>query len=315
MRVGFITQLLWPRYGDFWTQLIAGAGLEVVYPPDDEVKRRLNTPQLDAVPGLAFRLAAAQALSLGTDAIIAPELNPGAISARGGAQDAFIADFPQALRSSMYGLPPIIGVPASLEGEGLEGLVIRTLLNLTHDPALVRRTWERWRTLAKPPRYPEPKWRVRPSGGGTVGVLGQPWLLNDALARRLAAEGHTSQDTAQNIGQNTAQAGSAQNGPHHVSQHQLAPALLREEGQRIDDRLLGTDTEVLGAARFLGRKGSVERLVMIADETSSADAYLVGRVRKIVYKPFSVVSLQALSTAPPAALNPLGASPSGEEER
>jgi hypothetical protein len=91
--------------------------------------------------------------------------------------------------------------------------------------------------------------------------------------------------------------------------------LLREEGQRIDDRLLGTDTEVLGAARFLGRKGSVERLVMIADETSSADAYLVGRVRKIVYKPFSVVSLQALSTAPPAALNPLGASPSGEEER
>lgn len=271
MRAGFITQLLWPRYGAFWTKLVQGAGLGVVYADDDRVRRMLGDPRLDGIPGVAFRLAGAQALALDAEVIFAPDLNPGESATRGGGQDAFIANFPEALAGALAGLPPIVGVPASLTGAGLESLVVSTLLSLTHDAGLVRRVWERQRTAAKAPRRPDPKWRVRPSDGGTVGVVGQPWLLSDALARRVAGDVHV------------------------VGQHQLEPALLREEGRRVDARLVGTDTEVLGAARFLGRKGSVERLVMIADETSSVDAWLVSQVQRTVHKPLSVAYVQRLN--------------------
>ncbi|CAA9588016.1 MAG: hypothetical protein AVDCRST_MAG86-4189 [uncultured Truepera sp.] len=276
MRVGFITQLLWSRYGEFWTKLVSGAGLEPIYAADDAVRRALNDPRLERVPGTAFRLAAAQALALGADAdvIFAPELNPGESATRGGGQDAFIAHFPEALATTLVGLPPVIGVPASLSEPGLEGLVVSTLLNLTHDAGLVRRVWERGRGAAKAPRLPDPKWRVRPSEGGTVGVVGQPWLLGDALVRRAAGDVHT------------------------VSQHQLDPALLREEGRRLDSRLVGTDTEVLGAARFLGRKGNVERLLMIADETSGTDMWLVTQVERAAHKPLSIVYIQRLGESP-----------------
>ena len=273
MKVGFITQLLWPRYGDFWTKLVGSAGLEVVTPPDDRVRSALTDPRLERVPGTAFKLAAAQALALGADVIVAPDLNPGEVSTRGGGQDAFIADFPGALAATLGGLPPLIAVPAALSGE-LEGLAVSTLLNLTHDPALVRRAWERHRSAAKPPRLPEPRWRVRPSEGGTVGVVGQPWLLSDALARRVVE------------------------GAHWVSQGQLEPAPLRAEGRRAVPGLVGTDTEVLGAARFLGRKGSVERLVMITDEDSPTDAFLLAQVQKLVYKPLAVAAVQRLGEAP-----------------
>ena len=234
------------------------------------MRRALTDVRLEAVSGTAFRLAAAQALALDADIILAPELNPGESATRGGGQDAFIADFPDALAATLGGLPPVVGIPASLGGEGLETLVVGTLLNLTHDPGLVRRTWERHRNLAKAPRLSEPRWRVRPSEGGTVGVIGQPWLLGDALVRRVAGESHA------------------------VSQHQLSPLMLREEGRRVTERLVGTDLEVLGAARFLGRKGSVTRLIIIADEAVSADAFLIAQAQKIVYKPLSVAYVQRL---------------------
>ena len=280
MRAGFITQLLWPRYGEFWTKLVQGASLEPVYADDDKVRRALDDPRLDEVPGTAFRLAGAQALALDADVIFAPDLNPGESATRGGGQDAFIANFPEALASALVGLPPVIGIPASLTGVGLETVVVSTLLSLTHDPGLVRRVWERQRPAARALRFPEPRWRVRPSDGGTVGVVGQPWLVNDTLARRVAG------------------------GSHVVAQHQLDPALLREEGRRIDDRLVGTDTEVLGAARFLGRKGSIERIVMIADETSGVDAWLVSQVRRTAHKPLSVAYVQRLDEGVATAGSP-----------
>lgn len=176
-------------------------------------------------------------------------------------------------------------MPATLEVP-LESLAVSTLLKLTHDPALVRRTWERYRSRARAPRLPEVKWRVRPSEGETLGVLGQPWLLSSALAERAAAHALPSEGAYLHI----------------VSQHQLSPALLREEGRRVDGGLVDTDLEVLGAARFLGRKGSVGRLVMVADETSGADAWLVAKVQKLAYKPLTVVSVQALAQDAPLHL-------------
>jgi hypothetical protein len=275
MRVGLITQLLWSRYGSFWFKLLKSAGLEPVYAQDERVRRYLSDSRLAAIPGTAFQLAAAQALALEADVIFAPDLNPGETSTIGGGQDPFIANFPDALRASLPGLPAIVAVPAALGGEGFEGLVVSTLMNLTHDPTSVRRAWERQRSAAKPPRLTEPSWRVQPSAGRAVGVIGQPWLLGDTLVRQLRLEQHA------------------------VSQAQLEPKLLREEGRRSDARLIGTDAEVLGAARFLGRKGNIGSLVMVTDEASGVDAWLVAQVQRSVSKPLEVVSLQRLGQAAP----------------
>ena len=273
MRVGFITQLLWPRYGAFWVKLIEGAGLEPVFAEGERVRRTLGDPRLATIPGTAFRLAAAQALAISADVILAPDLNPGESSTIGGGQDAFIANFPEALRASLPGLPAIVGIPAELGAAGFESLVVSTLLNLTHDAGLVRRVWERQRTAAKPLRLPEPSWRVRPSEGAALGIVGQPWLLNEALIKQLA-QGH-----------------------HAVSQSQLGPTLLRAEGRRLDARLIGTDAEVLGAARFLGRKGNIGSLLLLADETAGVDMWLAGLAQKHATKPLRVVTLQQLGDA------------------
>ena len=236
MRVGFITQLLWPRYGALWERLISGAGLEAVYAAPEEVQRRLSDERLEAVSGFAFKLAAAQALALAdTDIILAPDLNAGTTSLRGSGQDPFIASFPEALNASLSSLPSIMSIPASLTD--LETLAVSTLQTLTRDPALVRRVWERQRASARAPKTAEPRWRVRPSEGGTLGVIAQPWLLREEVIRAslesLALSSHT------------------------VSQSQLDPAMLREEGQRVDERLIPTDSEVLGAARYLGARAAL----------------------------------------------------------
>ena len=272
MRIGTITQLLWPRYGALWDKLLTGAGVEVLRASPDAVRDALGDARVEAVSGFAFRLAAAEALALeSADAILAPDLNPGADSPRGSGQDPFVASFPEALGTFVNGLPPIVSVPASLTGD-LETLVVSTLHALTRDPGLVRRMWERHRSSAKAPKVAEPRWRVRPSEGGTVGLIGQPWLLREPVVQMIAAGLEA----------------------HLVSQHQLDPAALQAEGQRVDERLISTDSEVLGAARYLGRKGSVVRLMMIADKTSGTDAWLVSKVQKLTHKPLDVRYLQDL---------------------
>ncbi len=269
MRVGMVSQLLWSRYGPLWEKLLAGVGLEVTHAAPEEVVRTLQDERLDAVSGFTFKLAAAEALAFEVDVILAPELNPNTDSLRGSGQDPFVSSFPEALGTSLSGLPPIISVPASLEGN-METLVVSTLHTLKRDPALVRRVWERHRTSARALKIAEPRWRVRPSEGGMVGVIAQPWLLRDAVITA-ALEGTEA---------------------HIVSQNQLDPAMLRSEGVRVDERLIPTDSEVLGAARYLGRKGSVDKLVMIADKTSGADAWLVSKVQKLTHKPLEVIYLQ-----------------------
>ena len=272
MRVGFITQLLWPRYGDFWVRLVKGVDSEAHFPREERVLELSQSERLADLPGVAFRLAVAQALSLqDTDLIVAPDLNPGKNVARGGGQDAFIASFPEALASSVGGLPPVVAVPTSLQGD-LETRAVEFLLTLSRDAAKVRRVWERNRALATAPRYPEPRWTVHPYE--TVGIVGQPWLLSDALLGRLQG-----------------------GGSHAVSQHSFAPEMLREEGWRAEPRLVASDAEVLGAARLLGRRAAVARLRFIADATSGADAWLEAQVTRLTHKPLSVTYLQDVFAA------------------
>lgn len=271
MRVGFITQLLWSRYGHFWLKLFQGAEADTCFPVLEQLAGALKDERVTAIPGLAFQLAAAQTLTLeGVDLLVVPDLNANQSSTRGAGQDPWIASFPETLRTTLGSLPPVVAVPATLE-PNLESLAVSTLHTLLHDPALVRRVWERHKRQAKPPRYPEPRWQARPSEGKSIGLIGQPWLFTDAVLESLRADGR-----------------------HLVGQHQFAPERLRQEGERVEHGLIGSDQEVLGAARLLSRKGDIGQIWMIADQTSGSDAWLARRVAKAIHKPLELRYLQDL---------------------
>lgn len=277
MRVGFVTQLLWPRYGAFWYRLVAASATPVL-PEKGATLKALEDERLTVIPGAAFRLAAAQALALNDcDIIIAPDLNAGEEGTRGGAQDPWIASFPDALATSVGGLPPIIAVPASLE-PAIEPLAVQTLHRLVHDPARVKRVWAQHRGRIRAPSYPEPRWYGKPNQE-VIGLMAQPWLMNETLAARLQDEHSLS-----------------------VAQHQLEPARLRLEGRRFDQRLIATDSEVLGAARLFSRKGSVTRLVLIIDESSASDRWLRRQIEAMVAKPLEVRALHEVVEDPASLL-------------
>ncbi|MEX2540456.1 MAG: hypothetical protein WD314_01565 [Trueperaceae bacterium] len=270
MRVGFVTQLLWTRYGKFWRMLLEEAGVEIIMPDREQTLQALESPRVAAVPGLAFKLAVAQAFSLErADVIVAPSLNAGSESQRGGGQDPWVADFPAAL-ATLGGLPPITGVPAWLEPQQ-ETLVIETLQQVARDPGRVRRVWDRHRAGLRVQSIREPAWGRIAAGRGTVGVVGQPWLLDDELVAKVVP------DKTDGIGQ-----------------HRLDPGRLRAEGSRIDPRMTPTDREVLGAARLFSRRGNVDELHLIIDESSGADLWLRDRVAKHGSKALVVHELKAL---------------------
>lgn len=272
MRVGFIRGLLWERYGDFWTTLVQGLEVETQQADLEAVRGFIKSKEI-RTSGLSFQVAVAEAFALSTvDLIIAPHLNPqadaGKSVARGSGQDPWIASFPEALQT-LGGLPPVMGVPVLLDSS-LETLVIETLLSMKRDPTRVRLVWERHKRGAGAKRYPEPRWTKQPGQREVVAVLAQPWLLPPVLEHLVLPESHL------------------------ISQHQLSPEVLQEEAKRLEKRLIATDAEVLGAAHYFNRKGNVDKLVMIVDQTSGADAWLEKQARKIVTKELEVIYLQDL---------------------
>lgn len=274
MRVGLVSTLLWSRYGPFWTNLVEGVSAQPLRADAAALQAARADTRLASLPGLAFELAAAEALALAhADLLLVPELNPGVEEGRGSGQDPWIVNFAGTLRSVVAGLPPLLSVPADLGGN-LESVAVEALLALARDPGRVRRVWQRHRAAARPPRAAGVRWLLRPSETRTVALVAQPWLLSDALAARLAGDGE-----------------------HLVAQHRLDPASLRAEGLRADPRLIPTDAEVLGAARLFARRGAVAELRMVVDERSGADHWLLRRVEAMVNKPLTVVRLGELDDA------------------
>lgn len=269
MRVGFIKQLLWERYGQVWQSLFSGVEAELLEAAPDDIVQQFESVPAD-ISGLFFKLAVAEALALGeADLLIVPDLNPNETVQRGSGQDPWIASLPEALQR-VAGLPPVVKVPASLE-PSLEPLILETLLAVKRDPAKVKLVYERNIPNLKTKRYPEPRWTKLPGQKETVAVIGQPWLVTQPVLALL------------NLSET-----------HVVSQQQLSPASLRGEAKRLEQRLIATDAEVLGAAHFFNRKGNVDKLLMIVDNTSGADVWLEKQVRKIVTKPLEVVYVQDL---------------------
>ena len=281
VRVGFLTHLLWDRYGPFWASLVGAAGADVVRPDPDAVLARLTDPRVGAVPGVAFRLAVAGALALDdVDLIVVPRLNPERDGGPGGAQDPWIGDLPAALARTRGAGPTLWPVAADL-AVPVESAAVSLLAHLVHEPAKVRRIWAQHRAAAKPARRSHPEGRVRPSDLRAVAVVGQPWLATPEIAR--LATGPTERATGA---------------------FAFDPEELRAEGRRIDERLIDTDAEALGAIRRFGRSAGVDVLRLVVDGGSGSDAWLARRAEALAPRRLEVVDLRTLGT-PEARLRAL----------
>ena len=284
MKVGFITQLLWPRYGEFWRNLAEMAEYEAVLPTAEGTLNQLGRSELPTVGSVAFRLATAQALALAEEAdlLVVPELTLGEHHPRGAGEDPWIAAFGDQLAIAFPELPPLVSAPASL-GAPAEPAVLKFLQDGLFDNTLVKRVWDRVRA----PLYAERVVRGDPfqktaNAPLFTGVLAQPWLLNEALVA----------------------AAKERYGPV-VSPLSLSPHMLRDEGARAAERpLLPTDLEVLGAGRLFARRQAVGNIVFIADPQSSADAWLAARLEKLAGPRFTVAELPQMF-APEHAFNVL----------
>lgn len=271
MRIGFVKTLLWDRYGKFWWDLVQDAGAEPVRADAAAVRASLDDPRIAHIPALAFRLAAAEAIAMPhCDLLVAPDLNPGVDTGRGGGQDPWIVSFPAALGASVSGLPPVYGVGVDAP-EAVEPTALELLRMIYRDPTHVRRVWERHRARPRARRGTSVRWQLRPSETKTVGVVGQPWLLTDAV---VAALGSATE--------------------HLVPQHALDLATLREEGVRFDPKLVPTDAEAIGAARLFARRGLVREVRVVVDTEVGSDAWLLRRIEDVVRKPLAVVPIAEL---------------------
>jgi hypothetical protein len=260
---------LWKRYGPLWARLVADVGADVALAPAGVAGA--DDPRLSQIPGLAFRLAAAQALALADcDTLIVPELNPEGAATRGGAQDPWVASFPEVLHRSVPGLPPLIAVPAGYD-ERLEGLIVETLLRLSGDATAVRRAWQRRRSSVRPTAPRRLYIAPAPPGVRTTALLCQPWLASDALAAAVTTPGHRV-----------------------LAADAFDPVALRSEGDLVEAGLIDTDREVLGAARLFGRSAAVDELLLVVDEGSGADAWLARRLEGAAHKPFRTLALSEL---------------------
>lgn len=267
VRVGFVTQLMWDRYGSFWVDLVAGAGAAPEFADRERVLDAFARLEERDLPGTAFRLAAAQALALAhCDLVVLPRLNPESNSERGSSQDRWIADLPGALADAVPALGETQAV-ATYPDPKIESSAVVLLQRLIGDSPSVPRVWARHKRAAESQsrlyaRGSQPRSIARPlSAGDATAVVAQPWLLTPELEERLSLED-----------------------PALVTQLALDPGRSREEGWRSDERLIATDAEVLGAARILSRRAGVARLKLLVDDPSGS-GWLLRRLSQASHKP------------------------------
>lgn len=274
MKVGFITQLLWSRYGEFWQQVAAAAEYEPVFPTDERTLELLGMPELQAIRSVSFRIAAAQALALADDTqlIVVPDVSLGVREPRGAGENPWISALGDSLSVTFPELPPLFSVPAAL-GTVAEPAVLQFLQDGLFEPASMKLAWSRLRAPLYEPRTVRGDPFAKAANDPLfTGLIGQPWLLNDAIITA----------AAERFGPVVAQAA-------------FAPEVLVAEGERVLDRpLLPTDVEVLGAARLFARRAAVGQVALIVDPLSSSDAWLQRRVQKLIGERLQVVTLTDL---------------------
>lgn len=270
VRVGFVTTVLWERYGPFWVDLLRAAGAEVVLPSADDVAAAAATVPADE--GWMPLLARASLRALpDVDLVLVPRLAPEDEQGPGSAQDPWVMDVGAMLARSEPGRAAIRSVPAET-GPGVEAVAIPLLTRVVGEVGRVRRVWEQFRVAAQRP------WRPRTgaalgASAPVVAFAGAPWWCTSALVAALARPG-------ERVG----------------GQHEVAPSELRAEARRWRTDLLDPDAEALGAVRRFARRGEVDVVRLLVDPARAADAWVARRAHELAGARVEPVALDQVVT-------------------
>lgn len=259
MRVGVIQGFLSRRYLGFWEAYLRALGVEVVRA---EVTPDLRQPYCLPVQGLLAQVAVLK--GRGVDYLLLPDLQGGVESERGGGQCPWLLDLEATLRRYLPGLPPVLKVPAELS-ERVLGRAGEVGQILTQNPMRVGRALDQTKSLLKPP--PPPK-----TPQGSVGVVAQPYLLEDEGFRREVQEALASVGLL----------------PYFPD---LPPERLREEGERLFSLDLPTDRELLGMVHYLHRLGRVRGLLLVVSYACPPIPGLLRRAARRLSKPYRLLTL------------------------
>ena len=269
MRVGLVHGFLSRRYLDFWRAYLEALGVEVVEaaPPPSDLPFCLPVQRL---------LAQVEALKeAGVDYLLLPDLQGGVESERGGGQCPWLLDLEAALLRYFPGLPPVLKVPAELS-ERVLGRAGEVGQLLVRNPMLVGRALDRTRRLLKPPP-------PLPTPQGSVGVVAQPYLLEEPAFRREVEAALRA---------------------HGLEAYfpDLPPERLREEADRLLPVDLPTDRELGGAIHYLGRLGRVKGLALVVSYACPPIPGLMRKAARRLGKPYRLLTLGEDWQEPLAAL-------------
>ncbi|APD08901.1 MULTISPECIES: hypothetical protein [Thermus] len=258
MRVGVLKGFLSRRYLGFWEAYLEALGVEVVRA---EAAPDLRQPYCLPVQGL---LAQVEALKGKVDYLLLPDLQAGVESEKGGGQCPWLLDLEAALLRYFPGLPPVLKVPAELSDRVL-GRAGEVGQILTQNPMLVGRALDRVKSLLKPP----PPFKSPP---GSVGVVAQPYLLEDEAFRETVEEALRKVDLL----------------PFFPD---LPPEKLREEGDKLLPMDLPTDKELVGMVHYLHRLGRVKGLLLVVSYACPPIPGLLRRAARRLTKPHRLLTL------------------------
>lgn len=274
MKIGLPDTLRYHRYGPWWESFLMAIGMEVIKPElalEDALGEGIKLMPQEA-PSVQLFVGRVLELAPLVDALLMPDLNPGAEPDDHGANsDPWAVDLSTVL-SRRLSLPPVHAVPARLDATETSNVAVRLGQILSQNTQIVRRALDRTQSGLKAPRAQEPSWAR--AGKKTVGVIGEPMLLEQpflwaGLRARLE-----------------------QHGLHAVFATDLPRERTLELGHaRRPDLKLETDLEVVGGAALLEGKGQVRGLIALVQSRSPVQSALGNEIVKKAHKPAVLLEL------------------------
>jgi hypothetical protein len=274
VKIGLPDTLRYQRYGAWWEAFLTNLGLEVVKPSLPLEDSLIEGARLMPSEPVTVQLFVGRVLELAplVDALIVPDLNPGAEPSMGQAVDPWMVDLSSML-SRRFSLPALHSIPTRLDPTETSSFAVRLGVSMMQNTTLVRRSMDRMQTGLKPSKPSEPVWSK--AGLSSIGLVGDPSLLEtDFLLKDFMTllEQHKL---------------------HAVNASDMPREKVLEFGRKKLPDALETDVETVGGAAFLEGKAQILGLIALAPANAPLQTKLGKDIVKRARKPSVQLELGA----------------------
>ena len=266
MKIGLPDTLRYQRYGAWWEAFLTNLGVEIIKPSLPLEDALAEGARLMPSEPVTVQLFVGRVLEIASlvDAIVVPDLNPGAEPGMGQAVDPWMVDLSSML-SRRFSLPVLHSIPTRLDPTETSSFAVRLGVNMMQNTTLVRRSMDRMQTGLKPAKPSEPVWAK--AGLSSIGLVGDPSLLEtDFLLKDFIAL-------------------LEQHGLHAVNASEMPREKVLEFGRKKLPDALETDIEAVGGAAFLEGKAQILGLIALAPANAPLQTKLGQDIVKRARKP------------------------------